>query len=63
MECSKNDNLQQIGPEVVDEVDDEAFDVRAILILISHDHELAVAERLDGVVLFAVLQTLKQSRY
>ena len=43
----------------MDEVDDEALDVRAVVILIGHDHDLAVSEILDIVrvfVLFRVVQ-------
>ena len=36
-------NLEKVRPVVMDEVDDEAFDVRSVLILISHDHDAAIA--------------------
>ena len=39
--------LEQIGPEVVDKVDDQTLDVGAVLVLIRHDHQLAVAQTLD----------------
>ena len=45
---------------MMDEVDDEAFDVRSVLILISHDHDPAVAQRLERVgvrVLLIVTQS------
>lgn len=31
-------HVHQRGPEVMNEVDQESFDVRAVVILISHDH-------------------------
>ena len=51
-------HTKKIGPEVVNEVNNKTLDVRAILILIGHDHKLAVAERLKRVILLAILQTL-----
>ncbi len=50
---------QQVRPVVVDEVDDQALDVGAILVLIGHDHQLAVAEgpQISWIhVLLAVLE-------
>ena len=44
---------------MVDEVDDQPLDVGAVLVLVGHDHQLAVAEgaQLSGVhVLLVVLQ-------
>ena len=38
---------EEVGPVVVDKVDDESLDVRAILVLVSHDHQPAVAQRLQ----------------
>ena len=35
---------EEVGPVVVDKVDDKSFDVRAVLVLISHDHQPAVAK-------------------
>ena len=32
-------------PVMADEVDDQALDVRAVLVLISHDHQVTVAQR------------------
>ena len=49
-------HLQQRGVEVVQVVHDEALDVAAILVLISHDHDLAVAQRLGVAVRLGVLQ-------
>ena len=47
--------LEQRRPVAVDEVDDEPLDVRAVVVLVGHDHEVAVAQRLVrgcvGVVL------------
>ncbi len=51
-------DLDERGPEVMEEVDEQTLDVRAIVILIGHDHDLAVAERLHLLVLLAVLKTL-----
>lgn len=51
--------LEKVGPVVMDEVDDESFDVGAVLILISHYHQLPVAQcsQLTRVsVLLAVLK-------
>ncbi len=36
---------QQRGEEAVQEVHDEALDVRAVVVLVGHDHEVAVAQR------------------
>ena len=46
-------DLQQGGPEVVQEVDEEPFDVRTIVVLIGHDHQVAVAEGGTVVINFA----------
>ena len=54
--------LEERGPEVVDEVDEKPLDVRAVLILIGHDHQLAVAQRLQAFVGLAVLKTLSKVR-
>ena len=35
---------EEVGPVVVDEVDDKSFDVRAVLVLVSHDHQPAIAK-------------------
>ena len=37
---------EQRRPVAVDEVDDEALDVRAVVVLVGHDHQVAVAQRL-----------------
>jgi hypothetical protein len=34
--------LHQRWPEMMDEINQQAFDVRAIMILISHDHDRSV---------------------
>ena len=39
--------LEKIGPVVVDEVDDKALDVGAILILVGHHHQLPIAKGLQ----------------
>lgn len=49
-------DAQQRGVERVEEVHDEPLDVAAVVVLVGHDHERAVAQRLDVVVLLAVLQ-------
>ena len=51
-------HVEKGGPEVMEEVDDQALDVRAIVILIRHDHQVTVAELLHRglVVLFARLE-------
>ncbi len=43
-------HLEQAGEEVVEEVHDEAFDVGAVVVLIGHDHEVAVSQLLGVVV-------------
>ena len=35
--------LQEIGPEMVDKVDEQPLDVRPILILIGHDHQVTIS--------------------
>lgn len=50
---------EKIRPKHVDEVDYEAFDVRSVWILISHDHDATIAKRfkrLCGRVVFIVAQ-------
>ncbi len=50
----------EVGPVVMDKVDDEALDVGAILVLIGHDHQFAVVEspQLGRVsILLAVLKS------
>lgn len=52
-------HAEEGGPKLVDEVDEQALDVRAVVVLVGHDHELAVAEGLVHrlfVVLLAVLE-------
>ena len=51
--------LQQTGPVVVDEVDDETLDVGTVLVLISHDHQFAITKTLQvihALVLLLILQ-------
>ena len=43
-------HLEQRGVEVVEEVHDEALDVRAVCVLVGHDHEVAVAQLLGALV-------------
>ena len=45
---------------MVNEVDDETLDVRAVLVLISHDHQFPVTETLQvihALVLLLILQS------
>ena len=44
---------------MVDEVDDEALDVGAILVLVSHYHEVAVAECFEGSLVGVLLAKLQ----
>ena len=56
----KEGQSQKWWPVVVQEVDEQAFDVRTVLILICHDHQATIAQRLEilyGLALFVVLQT------
>ena len=49
--------LEEVGPVVVEEIDDEAFDVGAIGVLVGHDHDVPVAQALRSVlILVALLQ-------
>ena len=43
-------HLQQAGEEMMEEVHNEAFDVGAVVILVSHDHEVAVSQLLGIVI-------------
>ena len=49
-------HLQERGVEVVQVVHDEALDVAAVLVLVRHDHHLAVPQRLGVAVRLRVLQ-------
>jgi len=40
-------DFEQAGPEVVDKVDEKAFDVRAVVVLVRHYHYRAVAQVFD----------------
>lgn len=42
--------LQQVGPVGVNEVDDKALDVRAVLVLIGHDHHFSVASKWKAII-------------
>ena len=44
--------FQEIRPVRVEEVDDEAFDVRAILILVGHYHHFAIPVNKKGHLLY-----------
>ena len=54
----KTRNFQQRWEVRVEKVDQQTFDVRTIVILIRHDHQLPISQRLDGffIVRFAMLQ-------
>ena len=45
---------------MVDEVDQKALNVRSVVVLVSHDHEVAVPKRLDVLVLDAVAEAQRQ---
>ena len=50
----------ELGPVVVDEVDDKSLDVGAVLILICHDHQVTIPQCLQlchVLVLFGILQS------
>ena len=52
--------FQKVGPVVVDEVDEETFNVRPVLILICHDHHFPIPQSLHcfySLVLLFVPQT------
>ena len=49
--------LEQAGEVGMQEVDDQAFDVGPVVVLIRHDHQLPVAQRLGVRVRLAVLQS------
>ena len=52
--------VEELGPVVLDEVDEETLDVGSVLVLICHDHQLAVSQRPQGLgslVLLLVLQS------
>lgn len=45
--------LQQRGPEVVEEINQQPLDVRPIVILICHDHQMSVSQLRHVCVLLA----------
>ena len=51
--------LEQVRPVVVDKVDDKAFDVGAVLVLVGHDHEVSVAEGLQCSFISVLLAKLQ----
>ena len=51
--------LEQVGPEVVHEVDEQPLDVGAVLVLVGHDHDLAVAQRANRVRIVVLLTELQ----
>ena len=50
-------NAKEGRVEVVQKVDDQPFDVRSVVILIGHDHEMTVSQAVDGGVVLIVLET------
>lgn len=50
-------NLQQRGVEVIQEVDDQTFDMRTIVILIGHDHKVTISQTVDRGVGLTVFQS------
>jgi hypothetical protein len=48
---------EQRGVKVVEEVDDQTLDVRSIVILICHDHQMAVSQAVGRGVIRVVFQT------
>jgi hypothetical protein len=53
--------MKELGPEMMNKVDDQALDVGTILILIGHDHDSSVSQSLDRFVLLAELQPLMRN--
>ena len=49
--------LEQTWELNLQEVDEQSLDVRAVMILISHDHEMSVTQSLGVCVVLLVLQT------
>ena len=47
---------QERRPEAVDEVDEQPFDVRTVVVLVSHDHHLAVPQAVRVFVTLPRLQ-------
>ena len=58
-ELLQEGKLEQTGPVVVDEVNHQTLDVGAVLVLVSHDHDLAIAEQLDIIHRLIFLLILK----
>ena len=52
----KSRNIQALRPEVMNEVDDKALDMAAIMILISYNHQMPLPQRLD--ILFRVVSLM-----
>ena len=54
--------LQQARPVAVEEVDHEPLDVRAVVVLVGHDHQVAVAQRAErgGVGVVLALQGVRR---
>ena len=52
-------NLQQTGKLGLEEVDEQSLDVASVMVLIGHDHQVAVAETTGVGILLLVLQSQK----
>ena len=55
--------MQQGGPVGVNEVDEQTFDVRAVLVLIGHDHHLAIAKRAQRVGRLVLVPSFRSSTH
>lgn len=50
-------DVKQTWPEVVDEVDQQPFDMWSVMVLVSHNHDRSVTQTLSVIVFFAYLET------
>lgn len=50
-------NTQNAGPEMIQEIQNQSLDVTSIVILIRHDHQVAVPQRLCACICLACLQS------
>ena len=55
--------LEQIRPVVVNEVDEQAFDMGAVLILICHDHDFTVAQLFHTLWVIIFLFVLQSENF
>ena len=49
--------LQETWKLALQEIDQQAFDMRTVVVLVGHDHQVAVAESLGVLVVLLVLET------